>query len=271
MLPSTTALMTTQNKPLTTTQNKLLTTTQNNSPSVLPNYGYQGPIEINPYEKKALDFITELEETRQPLASLSPAKQFYEELLGGAYGPTGEKFRTDVYKATETEAMKRLTDLQDIIANRFVNTGGFFGGKHAIAQGKAAADIGTSLDKLLAELNLAGFESDVGRKMEGAQGLTGLASTERGLESSLLGDILGGGQYLTGKELTNRELYQQAVDRAYQDWVRAREEKLMPFNMMAALLGMPTQQTVVEQSQPSVWSSLLQGLGTAAGTLPFIL
>jgi len=235
-------------------------------PSVLGKFGYQGEIGINPQEQQALDFMNEMYGGRgdQPLQS---AKNLYESILAGEFGPQGQQFQQDVYGATKTGAMQNLADMQDMMAERFSHRGGYFGGKHGVAQSDLARKTGSGLDQLLAGLNMQGFQQDIGSRLGAAGGLQGLAGTERGLESSLLQDMMGGGQMVTGRELTNRDLYQQASDRAYQDWVRSRQEQMMPFGMMGGMLNMQPYQNVAFAPEQSPWNALLGGAGQGAGAV----
>jgi len=55
-----------------------------------------------------------------------------------------------------------------------------------------------------------------------------------------------------------------ASERAYQDWLRARQETMMPFNMVGPLLGQQTTQPLVTQ-QPSAWGGIASAIGPALG------
>ena len=161
--------------------------------------------------------------------------------------------------------MQNLADLQKQMGESFAHRGGYFGGQHALAQAKLAERTASPLNQLLGQLNLQGFQGDVANKMAAAGGLGGLAGTQRGIESSLLGDIMGGGQMLTQRELQNRELYQGASDRAYQDWTRARQERMAPMNLISGLLGTQTTQPVVQMPGQSSGGLLGNLLGTGLG------
>ena len=57
-----------------------------------------------------------------------------------------------------------------------------------------------------------------------------------------------------------------ASERAYQDWLRARQETMMPFSMISPLLGAQTTQPLITQ-QPSDLSALLSGVGPGLAAL----
>ena len=57
-----------------------------------------------------------------------------------------------------------------------------------------------------------------------------------------------------------------ASEREYQDWLRARQETMMPFSMISPLLGAQTTQPLITQ-QPSDLSALLSGVGPGLAAL----
>ena len=116
----------------------------------------------------------------------------------------------EVYETTKTGAMKNLEEMQKSMSERFAHRGGYFGGKHSIAQAELGEKTGTALDQLLAQTSLG------------------------------------------------------ASERAYQDWVRARQETMMPFNMISPLLGAQTTQPLITQSQ-SPWGGIASAIGPALG------
>ncbi|GAH73501.1 unnamed protein product, partial [marine sediment metagenome] len=92
--------------------------------SMLPKFGYGGELGVNPYETQALDYITKMAETRQPLQTTMPAESFYREALAGEYSPLGDLFRKGVYETTEAGAMETLEKLQKGMGERFAHKGG---------------------------------------------------------------------------------------------------------------------------------------------------
>lgn len=78
-------------------------------------------------------------------------------LGGGEKNPWVNPFM-EVYEATEAGALGRLDKRQKEMAEKFAHRGGYFGGKHAIAQGEMEAETGAYLDKLLAETSLGASE-----------------------------------------------------------------------------------------------------------------
>lgn len=234
-------------------------------PSVLGKFGYRGDIAINPLEQQGMDYASSLLAGGTPGEQLAPAQSLYEQVLSGEFAPQGEQFRSDVYGATQTGAMENLKKMQDMMAENFAQRGGYFGGKHGIAQAELGRGVGSDLSQLLAGLNLQGFQSDIANRMGAAQGMGGLGATQRGMESSLLGDVMGAGGVGSQRDLINQQLYQSASDRAYQDWMRARQETMMPFTMAQGLLGMQPTQTFIQQPQ-SPFGPFAQGVGQAATT-----
>jgi hypothetical protein len=234
---------------------------------MLARFGYTGPIGINPYEQKYLNMANRYSAGGGPLQTMMPAQSYLGDVLGGAYSPMGAKFSSDVYQATKAGSMQNLQEMQKNMANRFANYGGYFSGPHAIAQGKMAANVGTNLDQILANLNLAGFNQDQLNRLAAAGQTQSMAGTQQNIVSDMLNNIMGGGQLLTQRELTNRAEIQNAQQRAYEDWVRARGESMMPFNAAMGLLNLQPIENFAQQPQASPWGGLLGGIGQGIGSL----
>lgn len=232
----------------------------------LPLFGYTGPIGVNPYEQMGLNFIQEMYGGRAPFQTMAPAQQYLTELTQGAYAPTGQKFQEEVYGATKTKAMDLLGEMQKGLAEKFTHRGGFFGGTHAMAQSDLARGVGQDLNEILANLNLSGYQSDIANRTAAASGLTTLGGTQQGVANQILQNIMGGGEMLTSREMVNRSEYQNALERAYNDWIRARQEELMPFQLASSLLGQQAITPIASQNQPFSWGNLLGGLAQGAGT-----
>jgi len=104
---------------------------------------------------------------------------------GGETNPWVNPFM-EVYEATKTGALKNLGDIQKQMSEGFAHRGGYFGGKHAIAQADVASKTGTFLDKLLAETSLGASErqyEDWKRGRGEIMGLLNLIPTLLGTES----------------------------------------------------------------------------------------
>jgi hypothetical protein len=239
---------------------------QNLPENMLESFGYTGDIPINPMEQTYLNAINQLY-TQNPtgLQTIQPANQFYQDVLGGAVGATGEPFRQNVYQATQAGAMQNYDTARRNLATKFSERGGYFGGGHSIAQAKLANETSNSLNQILAGLNLEGFNQDVLARQGAASGLAGLGTTQQGISSQILQDIYGGGNLLTQRDLLNRAESQQAQGLAYQDWLRARNENLGVFGAAANLLGYEAFQPIAQQGQQSQWGAVLGALLSAAG------
>lgn len=229
----------------------------------LQQFGWTGNVDINPYEQSALDFINQLYGTQAPLETLAPAQQFYNELLGGQYGPESEKYLQDVYGATKTQAMDLLGEMQKDLAEQFSQQRGYFSGKHGIAQSNLARGFGQDLNTLLANMKQEAFQGNLANMLSGATGLESLGGTQMNIANSILGNLLTGGEMITSREMLNRSEWQNALQRAYEDWNRARQENLMPFSAGLSLLGFNPYQPVSEYSS-SPWGDLM-GAGSTLG------
>jgi len=241
---------------------------QNLPENMLETFGYTGDIPINPMEDLYLNAIKQLY-TQQPtgLQTIQPANQFYQDVLGGSVAPTGQPFRSAVYNATKAGAMQNYDTMRRNLATRFSERGGYFGGGHSIAQAKLAGETSNALNQVLAGLNLEGFNQDVAARQAAAGGLAGLGTTQQGISSQILQDILGGGNLITGRDILNRQQLQEAQGRAYDDWLRAREESMYPFSAASQLLGYQAFQPMAQQRQPSQWGQVMAALLGAGGQI----
>lgn len=190
---------------------------------------------------------------------MEPAVGFYGDILRGAYSPYGEYFRRKVYEPTKEEAFVNLERAQKEMARKFASQGGYFGGKHALAEAELARGTISDLNRLLAELELRGYEEDIASKFRAAEGMRRVPSELRGLE---WGDIEALAQ-LGGRE---RGMYQAYLDAVRRDWERARREEMLPFEMALSLLGVRAFEPVMMEPQPSPWAYLLGGLGSGLGS-----
>lgn len=236
----------------------------------LKRFGYMGDMPINPYEKQALDYITKMS-GGAPLETMAPAQSFLSSLVGGEFAPQGQAFREAVYQPVEERALTNLEKAQKMLGEKFAHRGGFFGGKHAIAQGEMGAQVLNPLSELLANLNLAGFQGDIASRTGAATGLESMGRTQQAIGGDILSQIMGGGQLLTSREALNRAEEQAAQQRAYQDWLRAREENMLPFQMAMATMGVQPFENIIKPPVQSPWSSLLGGIGTGIGQIPGLI
>ncbi len=115
---------------------------------------------------------------------------------GGEENPWVNPFM-EVYEKTKAGALTNLADIQKQMGESFAHRGGYFGGKHAVAQGEVAARTGSYLDQLLAETELGASErqyEDWKRGREETMNLANLIPTL--LNSELFQNIVqmpGGG------------------------------------------------------------------------------
>lgn len=233
---------------------------------MLARFGYTGPMDINPYEQAALDFSGAAAQGGGPLNTMAPAQSFYGDVLSGMYDPQGQAFRQAVYDPTKTEALGLLQGAQKNMADKFSGRGGYFSGNHALAQSDLAGKTNTSLAQLLGNLNLEGYNQGMSNKMGAAGQLPGMATSQQGIVSDILNNLHKSGSLVTGREAQNRAEYQSAEGRAYDDWLRARNEQLNMFNTGLGLLGQNPIENLVQQPQPSAWGQFLGGLGGGLGT-----
>ena len=230
---------------------------------MLERFGYTGNMGFNPLEMNAMQLLSELFSDRGDVAP--EGAEFYKNVLGGGFGPEGEKYKTDVLGATRTSMMEELGKQQEGLADRFANVGGYFGGKHGAGQGELARGFLQDLTGVTAGLNYDMFNKDIGNRFGAATGQQQLGTTQAGVDTNLYNLLQSGGGMVTGREATNRAEYQNAMQRAYQDWIRGRQENMMPFQLGLSLLGLQPFENIVQQPNPSPWGNLLGGLGQGAG------
>jgi hypothetical protein len=218
-------------------------------------------------EQTYLDAIKQLY-TQQPtgLQTIQPAQQFYNDVLGGSVGVTGQPFQNAVYNSTAAGALQNYDLMRKNLAENFSQRGGYFGGANSLAQAQLANQTSNSLNQLLSGLNLTGFQNDVAARQAAASGLAGLGTTQQGISSQILNDIYGGGQLITQRDLLNRQQSQEAQGRAYQDYLNQQAQSQLPFQYAMQLLGYNATQPFALQNQQSPWGSILGSLLQAGGT-----
>ena len=142
-------------------------------------------IGIEPRKFKEISLPSEKKKKKKK--KLSPV----DEVLGVDEAPVSEENPwvnpfMEVYEKTKVGAMENLEEMQKSMAERFAHRGGYFGGKHAVAQGEMAAETGTALDQLLAQTELGASEKqyeDWKRARGETMGLMNLIPTLLGTES----------------------------------------------------------------------------------------
>jgi hypothetical protein len=226
-------------------------------------WGYN-PIGFNDLELKARDFINNLYNTGGALETMVPAQDFYNKVISGEFGPEGQTYLQQVLDPMRASMMSDYEDMSKGLAGRFSNFGGYYGGKSGVAQAKLSDLTQRSMAEKEAGLRYQRFADDIGGRMGAAEGLRGLAGNQSAASGDMLNFLLSGGNMITQRESMNTAEYQNALQRAYNDWLRARQESLQPFNWGQALLGVNAVQPIVTQTQ-SPWGALLGGLGTLAG------
>jgi len=112
------------------------------------------------HRRRPLDRILNPQLPTSPATSTGPVDEVLGEDGGNGGGETNPWVNPfmEVYKKTKAGAMTNLADIQKQMGESFAHKGGYFGGKHAIAQGETAARTGTALDQLLAQTELGASE-----------------------------------------------------------------------------------------------------------------
>lgn len=227
-------------------------------------WGYTGEIPINNLEQQAIDFVNQMYGSGGALETLGPAQDYYEAVLRGDFGPESQAYIAALLDPMRSRMTQDYEQSAKTLATRFGDVGGFFGGRHGIAQGRLAADSDRNMADMEAQLRYKGFVDDLANRSGAAGGLVGLGQAQSGMSGDMLNYLLTTGGMITGRDALNRAEYQNATQRSYQDWLRARNELLMPFGMAQGLTGTNAFENIVTQQQ-SPWGYLLGGLGQAIG------
>jgi len=231
----------------------------------LAKWGYQGPLGLNDFEQEGLNYIADIFANKSAMGELDPASEFYKSLLGGDFGAESDSYLQAVLDPMRASSMQTYDELSKALAGRFSNVGAYYGGKAGVAQGRLASDTQNNMAQNEANLRYQRYTDDLNSRLSGASGLRGIASDRAGLENNYLTQLLGGGNLITGREQYNTQEYQGAIDKAYQDWVRARAEQLMPYQMGLNLAGMGATENIVTQD-PGILGTLLGVVGNVASS-----
>lgn len=227
-------------------------------------WGYTGEIPINNIEQQAIDFVNNLYGTQGPLSTMGGAQDYYQKVLAGDYGPEGQAYLQSVLDPMRASETQNYNDKAKALATKFSQYGGYFGGKHGVAQGRLASESANNMAQNEANLRYQGFTDNMNRMGGAAQGLQSLGQAQSGVSGDMLNYLLSTGGMVTGRDALNRSEYQAALQRSYNDWLRARQEQLMPFSMASSLIGQQATQPIVTQTQ-SPWGAALGALGTIGG------
>jgi len=230
----------------------------------LAKWGYTGAVPINNVEQQAIDFVNNLYGSQGPLSTTTNAQSYYNDVLAGKFGPEGAAYLQAVLDPMRSSSMQNYNDMSKALATKFSDIGGYYGGRSGIAQGRLAADSANNMALNEANLRYQGFNDDMTRRGGAASGLLNTSQVQSGLSGDMLNYLLSTGGMITGRDTLNRAQYQQALQNSYNDWLRARSENLMPFNMAQGLLGQEATTPVVT-TQQSPWGAILGAIGQGAG------
>lgn len=229
----------------------------------LAKWGYAGPLGTNDYEQEYLKYIADLYNNQDALKALAPAQGYYDKALSGGFGPESDAYLQAVLDPMRASEMQNYDALSKALAGRYSSFGGYYGGRSGIAQGRLASDTANNMAQQEANLRYQAYMDNINRMSGAATGLQGLSGEMSGLQNNYLSNLLGGGNLLTGREQYNTQEYQNAILKEYQDWVRARQEQLLPYSIAQSLLGTNAQENVVTQN-PGILNTIL-GVGGQIG------
>jgi len=226
----------------------------------LAKWGYTGEIPINNIEQQAIDFVNNMYGSGGALGTMNNAQDYYDQVLQGKYGPEGQAYLQQVLDPMRTSQMQNYGEMSKALATKFSDIGGFYGGRAGIAQGRLASDTANNMAQNEANLRYQGFNDNMNRMGGAASGQVGLAQAQSGISGDMLNYLLSTGNMVTGRDALNRSQYQQAMQNSYNDWLRARQENLLPFSWGQSLVGQQAVQPVVTVT-PSAWGEALGAVG----------
>lgn len=257
-------------KKTTTTAEEMLTPEQKQAQSLLMQFGTTGMVGdfqagqgydfsgynfgLNPTE---LAGGSALESLMASGTGLDPARKAYEGILGQTFNPDDP---SNEFAAFNRMLAKQTQGASDVLNREAAITGGRFGTGIQKQKQELATNQSDIAASKLAEL----YSQLQQNKLGAASGLTALSGMQENINQ---GRIQSAFQY--GQQ--QRDIQNQKAQMAYDDWQRARSERMSSISGLESVWGRNVQygQKSVTTSSPTLLgqlaSSVLSGVGTAAG------
>ena len=198
---------------------------------------------------------TTLEQLMASGTGLDPARQAYEGILGQTFNPDDP---SNEFAAFNRQLSRQTKTAGDELNRDAAITGNRFG--TGIQRQKA--DLGAQVADVQASKLSELYSQLQNRKLQAAQGLTGLSATEQAMNQ----DKIQAAYQYGAKE---RELQNQKAQIAYDDWTRSRDERMSSINAMGTVLSKGTTPvwggTTQQYSTPTGFQSFMNGMGGASG------
>ena len=229
-------------------------------------FGYRGDIGFNPMENAAFGYMQQLFQNPSWANAMGQAQNFWLGAMNGAYGPQSQAYQQAVLDPTYAMAQKAYTEASKNLANNFAQYGNYFSGKQGVAQGRLASDFANQMAQTAANANLQAWNQDLAMRQMAGQMLPQTAMNQNSMEMNMLNQMLNTGNYMTQRQMYNNATYADFVNRAYQDWLRARNEMMLPYQAMIGGLNTRAFEPLVQQDNS--WAQAFSSIGMM---LPYIL
>lgn len=220
----------------TTTFEPMLTDDQKKAMSLLTQFGSTGKLGdfqagqgydfsgfnfgLNPTE---LAGGSALEKLMASGTGLDPARKAYEGVLGQTFNPDDP---SNEFAAFNRQLTKATKDASDVLNREAAMTGGRFGTGIQKQKTELASNVADIQASKLAEL----YTQLQNRKMTAASGLTSLAGLEESMNQSRIQAAYQYGQQ-------QREIENEKANMEYQDWQRARDERLSSISGLSNVMN----------------------------------
>ena len=186
---------------------------------------------------------------------LDPARQAYEGILGQTFNPDDP---SNEFASFNRQLTKQTKSADDVLNRESAITGGRFGTGIQKQKQELASNQSDIAGSKLAEL----YSQLQDRKIQAAQGLTGLSATEQAMNQ----DKIQAAYTYGAKE---RDLKNQKAQLAYDDWTRSRDERMSSINSMSTVLSKGTTPvwggTTQQYSTPTGFQSFMNGMNGSSG------
>lgn len=199
---------------------------------------------------------TALEQLMASGTGLDPARKAYEGILGQTFNPDDP---SNEFAAFNRQLARQTKTAGDELNREAAITGGRFGTgiqRQKAELGGQVADIQASK---LAEM----YSQLQQNKLAAAQGLTGLSATQDAMNQNRIQAA-----YTYGTR--ERDLQNQKAQLAYDDWTRARDERMTSINAMGTVLGKGTTPmwggTTQTYNTPTGFQSFMNGVNDSSGS-----
>lgn len=215
-----------------------------------PKYTGQTTAPMSKQENQSFDYLRQYGDSGYGKTYQNANNEINKTLTDG-YNPANSPY----YQAVKAEASRNLKDVQDNIASNAAGGGRYFSGARLKSQGEAAVDTANSLNKVIGELALQERQNRLNVLPQAFN--FGQAEKNLPLQQAKAYQELGA---------LPRELDQNDLDLALQDWIRSEYEYPLQIGSMAS--GVQTAPLYQQNPRGAIWDFIgkfLEGAGKSVG------